>query len=163
MPDPPPLRIGIIGAGISTAELDERAWRVGALVAGAGAVLVCGGRGGVMAAASRGARESGGLVVGFLPGERPDDGNPWLTLPLATGLGEARNLLVVAASEALVVMGGNWGTVSEIAFAGKLGRPTIVLDPPSVGALGLPSADGAEDAVRWALERAGAGRVSSHD
>jgi hypothetical protein len=104
-----------------------RAERVGAAIAAAGAVLVCGGLGGVMEAASRGAARAGGVVVGVLPGADRADANRWVTIPIVTGMGEARNVLVVRSSEAVIAIGGMYGTLSEIALALKLGRPVIGL------------------------------------
>lgn len=153
-----PLRIGVIGAGAATPELVELARAVGREVASAGAVLVCGGLGGVMEGAARGASEAGGLAVGLLPGEEAGQGSRWLSLPLATGLGEARNVLVVRVSEALVAVGGAWGTLSEMAVAGKLDRPVVVLRPPKAGALGFHTEQDPAEAARWALERARSGR-----
>jgi hypothetical protein len=158
LPADAPLRIGVIGAGDAAPALEALAERVGEAVARAGAVLVSGGRGGVMAAACRGARRVSGITVGLLPGEDAREGNPWLVLPLPTGLGEARNVLVVRASEALVAIGGAWGTLSEIALAGALGRPLIVLAPPAAGDLGLPTESDPEVAVRRALGLARARR-----
>lgn len=150
----PPLRIGVIGAGAADPELEARAEVVGRRIARAGAVLVNGGGGGVMAASARGAAAEGGLTVGLLQGDEPDAGNPWLTLPLATGMGQGRNLLVVRAAEALVVVGGAWGTLSEIALARKVRRPVVVLDPPHAGSLGLPICSDPAEAVTEALRRA---------
>src|SRR5262249_60920724 len=96
-------------------------------IARAGAVLVCGGRGGVMAAAARGAAEERGLVVGVLPGYRHREGNPYLSVVLPTGLGHARNALVAAAGDALIALPGEHGTLSEVALARVLGRPVVVL------------------------------------
>lgn len=158
----PPLRIGVVGAGVADADLEALAERVGRAVAEAGAVLVCGGRTGVMEAASRGAHRAGGLVIGLLPGDDADEGNPWVTLPLATGMGHGRNLLVVRASEALVAVGGAWGTTSEIALAGVLGRPLVMVRAPAAGPLGFPLVDDPERAVADALEQARARRGFPH-
>jgi competence protein ComEA len=103
----------------------EAAEIAGAEVAAAGAVLVCGGLGGVMEAACRGARSRNGLTVGLLPGEDRADANGWVSLAIPTGLGEGRNLLVARAADAVVAVGGGWGTLSEIAFACKIGRPVF--------------------------------------
>jgi uncharacterized protein (TIGR00725 family) len=120
-------QISVIGG----AEGDEAALRdaeqVGQGLAGAGAVLVCGGRGGVMEAASRGAAEAGGTVLGILPTTDSADANPYVTHVIATGIGHARNLAVVASGDAVIAIGGEWGTLSEIAFARRLERPVIAL------------------------------------
>ena len=108
-------------------------WRdaeaVGRGIAEAGAVLVCGGRSGVMEAASRGAREAGGEVIGILPSLSPGDANEYVSHPVATGVGHARNLAVVASGDAVIAIGGEWGTLSEIALARRLERPVIGLRP----------------------------------
>jgi len=117
--------IGVVGAGDADAAQEGRAHAVGRELAAAGAVVVCGGLGGVMAAACRGARESGGLTVGLLPGSDRSAGNAWLTVAVPTGMGELRNGLVVRASDGLVAVGGGFGTLSEIALALKLGRPVV--------------------------------------
>lgn len=156
-----PHRIAVIGGGSASAEERETARRVGVTLAEAGAVLVCGGLGGVMEAAAEGARSAGGLTVGILPGEHPDTANPAITLPLATGLGEARNALVVRTAEAVVAVGGEWGTLSEIALARTMGRDVVMLGRPPAEGLGLPRAESAEEAVRWALARAEEGRNRS--
>jgi uncharacterized protein (TIGR00725 family) len=98
---------------------------VGRGLAEAGAILVCGGLGGVMEAACRGAAEAGGLTVGILPGEDRAAANPWVRVAVATGMGELRNGLVVRAADALVAVGGSWGTLSEIALAVRTGRPVV--------------------------------------
>jgi uncharacterized protein (TIGR00725 family) len=142
--------IGVIGAGggerspVSSRDL-ELARAVGAGLARAHATLVCGGLGGVMEAACMGAREAGGLTVGILSGEDRAAANPYVAVALATGLGELRNGLVVRASDALIAIGGGWGTLSEIAFAMRTGRPVVA----------LASWEDALEA-RWAVGRSGA-------
>jgi uncharacterized protein (TIGR00725 family) len=114
-----------------SAEVLADAEEVGAELARSGAFLVCGGLGGVMEAASRGAAEHGGQTIGLLPGRHRADGNSYLSVTLPTGLGELRNALVVAVSDAVIAVGGSWGTLSEIALAMRTGKPTVVLGPPS--------------------------------
>jgi len=97
-------------------------------VAEAGAVVVTGGRGGVMEAASKGARQAGGTTLGILPDADRSQANPWLTVAVPTGMGEARNALVVRAADGVIAVGGEWGTLSEIAFAGKTGKPVVALE-----------------------------------
>ena len=125
---PPPRAVDRGGraraARVGRAEL-ALAEEVGAAVAEAGAGLVCGGLGGVMEAACRGARSRGGLTVGLLPGIDRDAANGWVVVALPTGLGEARNALVVRAADAVVAVGGGWGTLSEIALALKAGVPVV--------------------------------------
>jgi uncharacterized protein (TIGR00725 family) len=156
--DPGPwLRISVVGAGEASAEELRWAEAVGRVLGRAGAVVVTGGLGGVMEAASRGCVEEGGLTVGLLPGNDPRAANPWIRLPLATGMGEARNALVVRAGEAVVAVGGGWGTLSEVALARKMGREVALLgDLP--GELSLPRMKSPEAAATWALRHARAGR-----
>ena len=146
-------RIGVIGSSNARGATLELAADVGARIAEAGAALVCGGLGGVMEAAARGARERGGLTVGILPGDRASDANPHIELPIATGLGEARNVLVVRSSQAVIAIAGGWGTLSEAAFCLKLDVPLILLES-ELPDLSLPRARTAKEAVTWALDEA---------
>ena len=118
-------RVAIIGGGTCSEAEAAIAEEVGRLIARAGAVLLTGGRGGVMEAASRGAAQAGGLVVGILPGEDAHRANAWVTLPIVTGLGEARNTVLIRTAQAVIAVGGEFGTLSEIAFALKFGRPVV--------------------------------------
>ena len=122
-----PIHITVIGAGAAEAAALEVARQVGAEIAGAGAVLVCGGLGGVMEAACRGAREARGRTVGILPGSDPAAANPWAEVVVPTGIGHARNVLVVQSGEAVVALPGSHGTRSELALALKIGRPVVGL------------------------------------
>lgn len=116
--------VAVVGPGEgATAEQCALAEEAGAAVAEAGAVLVCGGLGGVMEAACRGARSKLGTTVGLLPGDDRDAANGWVQLAIPTGMGEMRNALVVRAADALVAVGGSWGTLSEIALAKQAGKP----------------------------------------
>jgi uncharacterized protein (TIGR00725 family) len=124
---PPRAWIGVVGPGEADAPELELAEEVGAAVADAGAGLVCGGLGGVMEAACRGARSRGGLTLGLLPGLDREAANGWVIVAVPTGLGEARNALVVRAADAVVAIGGGWGTLSEIALALKTGVPVVGL------------------------------------
>ena len=119
--------VGVIGAGECDAQIAALAEDVGARLARQGLVVLTGGRGGVMAAASRGARQAGGLTVGILPGQTHEGINPDVEIPILTGLGEARNAVVACASEALVAIAGEYGTLSEMALALKMGRSVIGL------------------------------------
>jgi uncharacterized protein (TIGR00725 family) len=125
MPRPVPY-VAVVGPGrdVDVAEL-AAAEEAGAAIADAGATLVCGGLGGVMEAACRGARSRGGLTVGLLPGTDREDANGWVVLALPTGLGEGRNALIVRAADAVVAIGGGWGTLSEIALALRAGVPVL--------------------------------------
>jgi uncharacterized protein (TIGR00725 family) len=153
--------VAVVGAAEPDPGLAEQAYRVGALVARAGAVVVTGGLGGVMEAASRGAAEAGGLAVGLLPGGDRRAANPWVGLALPTGLGEARNVLVVRAADAVVAVGGGYGTLSEVALALKLGRPVVglgtwgLLRPDGQPDPGVVPASDPESAVGAALALAG--------
>ncbi len=155
---PPPYRIGVIGSGDAAGEAVEVARRVGRAVARAEAVLVCGGLGGIMAGAAEGAAAEGGLVVGFLPGEDEQVAAPGVTVPVATGLGEARNVLVVRASEAVVAIAGGWGTLSEAAFCLKLGVPLVGVRPCLPEELPIERVEEPAAAVARALELAQARR-----
>ena len=151
-----PPQISVIGSAAAEDEILAHAEGVGRGIAGAGAVLVCGGGGGVMEAASRGASEAGGVVIGILPDSSPADGNRHLTHAIATGIGHARNLAVVASGDAVIAIGGEWGTLSEIALARRLERPVIGLDTWTLRHragtdLGIAEASSAEDAVNAAL------------
>jgi uncharacterized protein (TIGR00725 family) len=119
--------IAVVGAGDATDAESAAAEEVGRGLASAGAVVVCGGLDGVMAAACRGAKAAGGTTVGLLPGRDRGAANAWVDVAIPTGLGEARNALVVRAADALVAVGGEYGTLSEIALALKAGKPVIGL------------------------------------
>lgn len=154
MPADVPIRVAVIGGARCSANEAAAAEAVGRAVAAAGAVLVCGGLGGVMEAAARGAAQAGGLTVGILPGTDAGSANPWIRVPLPTGMGEGRNILVVRAADAVVAVGGEWGTLSEIALARKIGVPVIALGEPPVPGLNVERAASAEEAVIRALEQA---------
>lgn len=119
------LHIAVVGPGKPSAGEYEIAQEVGLALAEQGAVVVCGGLGGVMEAACRGAKSAGGATVGILPGTREEDANEWVDLPLPTGLGEARNAIIVRVAAGVVAVGGGYGTLSEIAFALRAGKPVV--------------------------------------
>jgi uncharacterized protein (TIGR00725 family) len=119
--------VAVVGPGEASPEELSRAEEVGAGLASIGAVVVTGGLGGVMEAASRGARSRRGRTLGILPGDDRDAANGWVEIAVATGLGELRNGLVVRAADVVVAIGGGHGTLSEVGFALKLGRPVIGL------------------------------------
>ena len=130
--------------------------RVGRTLAARGAVVVCGGRGGVMEAACRGAKEGGGTTLGILPGLDRADANPYVDVAVPTGLGEARNALVVRAADALIAVGGEWGTLSEIALAKRAGKRVVGLGTWELSRAGRPvdgivAASDPEEAVELAL------------
>jgi uncharacterized protein (TIGR00725 family) len=131
--------IAVIGGSCCSAEETKLAETVGGLLAEQGAIVICGGLSGVMEAVCRGAKAKGGVTVGILPGESPDMANPWVDIPIATGVGYARNMAVVKSAQAVIALGGNYGTLSEIAFALKTGIPVIGLNTWAL------SRDGKED------------------
>jgi uncharacterized protein (TIGR00725 family) len=149
----------VVVCGSGQATTQEVAWaeEVGRLVADAGAVLVCGGLGGVMDAAARGCEAGGGLSIGILPGEHRDPASPHLTVSIPTGLGEARNALVVRAADAVIAVGGEFGTLSEIALALKAGTPVVGLHTWELAKAGslvhaIIETETPQEAVRAALE-----------
>jgi uncharacterized protein (TIGR00725 family) len=141
------IQVAVIGSG---AEHEERAERVGRLLAERGATVVCGGRDEVMAAAARGAKSAGGTTIGILPGETRADANEWIDHVVVTGIGHGRNLAVVASADAVIAVGGRWGTLAEIGFAGVLGRRVVILEP-GWQIEGIPRASTPEEAVAVAL------------
>jgi uncharacterized protein (TIGR00725 family) len=144
------IRIAVIGGSRPGRQAVDNACEVGRLIARAGAVVVCGGLGGVMEAASRGAREEGGFVVGILPGGSPAEANPWVDLPVATGLGYTRNALVVMNADAVIAVDGEYGTLSEIAYGKIHGKKVVGLGTWDVK--GVDIAATPEEAVRMALD-----------
>jgi uncharacterized protein (TIGR00725 family) len=133
--------------------LRELAFAVGREIAARGATLVCGGRGGVMEAAAHGARSASGHTIGILPGYDRHAANPHIEFPIATGIGEARNVIVVASGDAVIALPGESGTLSEIGHALKLGRPVVALRAwPHIP--GLTPAEDPAAAVKLALELA---------
>ena len=152
--------ISVIGAGQASEDEAAAAEEIGRLLAEAGALLICGGLGGVMDAAARGCRAAGGTSVGILPGDDRADGSPHLTVRIATGLGEARNAIVARAADAVIAVGGEFGTLSEIALALKMGKPVVGLGTWTLDLEGLPGdplqrAVDPPEAVAKALEAAG--------
>ena len=147
--------VAVVGGSDCTPQEAEWAGAVGRLIAERGAVLVCGGLGGVMAAAARGAKEAGGLTVGILPGADPADANASIDVALPTGMGEMRNALIVRAAQAVIAIGGGWGTLSEIALARRTNTPVVGLHDAFTSAVEIHREVRPEDAVRWALEQAG--------
>ena len=148
------VQIAVIGSGVET---ESRAEEVGRLLAERGATVVTGGRNEVMAAAARGAKAAGGTTIGILPGETQAGANEWIDHVVVTGVGHARNLAVVASGDAVIAVGGAWGTLSEIALARVLGRPVVVLEPGwAVEGEGVERVSSPEEAVELALRLAGA-------
>jgi uncharacterized protein (TIGR00725 family) len=141
------VQVSVIGSG---AEHEARAEEVGRLLAERGCTVVCGGLGEVMAAAARGAKEAGGTTIGILPGSDRRDANDWIDHVVATGLGHARNALVAASGDAVIAVGGSYGTLTEIGFAKVLGRPVVVLEP-GLDVAGVLRAATPAEAVELAL------------
>jgi uncharacterized protein (TIGR00725 family) len=144
--------VAVIGASRATDEDLRDAEVVGALLARAGAIVVCGGRGGVMAAAAKGAAEAGGTVIGMLPGEGRGDANEWVTVAIPTGMGELRNGLIVRAAEAMIAIGGAYGTLSEIALGLSANLKVYGLHTWEID--GIVAVDSPEQAVEGALAAA---------
>lgn len=145
----PKTMIAVVGAGEAGAALSKTAEEVGRLIAKRGALLVCGGLYGVMEAAARGAKAEGGITVGILPRLDKADANPYIDVPIATGFGEGRNVLIVRSADALIAIGGEYGTLSEIAFALKTGKPVIGIGTWDIK--GIIKAGSPEDAVNKAF------------
>jgi len=143
-------RIGVIGAGLCDDRIYELAYTVGQMVADRGAILYCGGLGGVMEASAKGACSKGGLTVGIIPGVKASEANDYIKIPIVTGMGHARNVILVRSCEALIAISGSHGTLSEIALALKMWQPVIGLhtwkDIPEVHYV-----DTAKDAVAKAF------------
>jgi uncharacterized protein (TIGR00725 family) len=143
------IHVAVVGSGEAEKRHAAAAEEVGRLIAEGGALLVCGGLGGVMEAACRGARAAGGTTVGLLPGVDRSEANRHVAVAVPTGLGEARNALVVRAADAVIAIGGGYGTLSEIALALRAGKPVIGLDTWEIE--GVAPADGPEAAVAAVL------------
>jgi len=120
-----PVTIAVCGAGVADSEISGRAEAVGRAIARRQARLMCGGLGGVMAAACRGAKSEAGLTIGILPGRRVEEANEWVDVPIATGLAEGRNLLIIYNADGVIALPGESGTLSEIALALKTGTPVV--------------------------------------
>lgn len=165
MPNGKKTIIGVIGSAKPTKELDALAEQVGRLLAQRNATIICGGLTGVMEASCRGAKKAGGLTIGILPGTSADDANPYIDITVPTGIGEARNLIIIRSCHALIAIGGSYGTLSEIAFALKLGIPVVglktwELNKISKEPINIIPAKNAQDAVERTLEHGVAGDSS---
>jgi uncharacterized protein (TIGR00725 family) len=148
--------IAVVGPSAATPAEHQLGEEVGRLIAEAGAVLVCGGLGGLMEAAASGCARAGGRSVGILPGNTREEANPYLTVAVATGMGEARNAIVVRSADAVIAVAGEFGTLSEIALALKMGKPVVGLGTWELAKGGRPveaivRASTPEDAVSTAL------------
>lgn len=145
--------VAVCGTGVSDPDTDAIAQEVGRLLAEAGAILVCGGLDGVMAAACKGADSAGGLSVGLLPGTSRSEANEFLDIALPTCMGEMRNALIVRCVDAVIAVGGGWGTLSEIALARKTGVPVFGIGTWDLGDYpgGIEEVEDARAAVKAAL------------
>ncbi len=146
------MQIGVIGAGSCSEEIARKAEEVGRAIARRGAILICGGMGGVMEAAARGAREEGGITVGILPGDDPESGNRHLAVRVATGFGHGRNVLIPRSCHGVIAVAGGYGTLSEIALTLKMGVPLVGVetwDPDG----SFPVVSGGEEAVDLLFRR----------
>ena len=150
--------VAVAGPSDADAACLAAAEETGSLLAEAGAIVVCGGLGGVMEAACRGAAAAGGLTIGLLPGVDRADANPFVAVALTTGLGEMRNALLVRCADAVIGIGGSAGTLSEIALARRTGVPVVWMLGWEIATLGVETAATAAAAVEWALEACGARR-----
>lgn len=148
------IMLAVVGAGACDDATAALAARVGREVARHGCSLVTGGRGGVMEAASRGAAEGGGLVIGILPGTSTAEANPHVQVPVVTGLGEARNVIIARTAHGVIAVGGEYGTLSEIAFALKFNKPVASLGSWEIDP-SIMRASSPEEAVEWVLARLG--------
>ncbi|MDD5037886.1 MAG: TIGR00725 family protein [Dehalococcoidales bacterium] len=152
--------IAVIGGSEASPEEIKMAEEIGRELARQGVILVCGGLGGIMEAACRGASAGGGLTIGILPGDSPQTANPYVQVPIVTGMGYARNITVVKSAQAVIAIGGSYGTLSEIAHARQSGIPVIGLNTWSMSKNGqtdnsIITAPNAGEAVKIALTLAG--------
>jgi uncharacterized protein (TIGR00725 family) len=143
--------IGVIGSSLASGKHYDDAVEVGRIAAGRGAMVLTGGLGGVMEAACKGAKQAGGQTIGILPGFDTKDANHYIDIPIVTGLNHARNIVVVRTSDVLIAVAGEYGTLSEIAFALKLRKPIVSLGSWDVGE-GIKKADSPAEAVEIALD-----------
>jgi len=137
--------IAVIGARSADRSLLKIAEDVGKFIAGRNAILICGGLGGVMEAAAKGARSEGGTAVGILPQDHKSDANTYIDIPVATGFGEGRNVIIVRTADAIIAVGGEYGTLSEIALGLRMGKPVIGIETWDIK--GIIKAENAEAAV----------------
>ena len=141
--------IGVIGAGDCNDDVAAKAEAVGREIAKRGGVLICGGLGGVMEAAAKGAASQGGLTIGILPTSHKKNANPYIDIAICTGMGQARNAIIALTSDVLIAVGGEYGTLSEIALGLKAGKPVISLGGWNIK--GMLIANNAEEAVKMAF------------
>ena len=142
--------IGVIGGSTADSSTLRIAEEAGRLIAKNGAILVCGGLGGVMEAAARGAKSEQGLTIGILPQTHKEDANPSIDIPILTGFGEGRNVIIARTADVLIAIAGEYGTLSEIAFGLRMGKPVIGIGTWDIK--GVITTETAEEAVRKAYE-----------
>ncbi len=150
------MYIGVIGGQFCSDEEERIAYEVGSLLARRGAVLICGGLGGVMEASCKGAKEAGGTTIGILPGPFRGDANPFVDHAIATDMGQARNAVIVRTADAVIAVGGEYGTLSEIAMALKMGKKVVAISSWEISRHGIRDekiirAESAEEAVNAVL------------
>ena len=145
--------IAVVGAGKCSKKLRDRAAEVGKYVAENGGVIVCGGLGGIMEGAARGAKEAGGATIGILPTENKDDANEYIDYVIPSGFGEARNMLVIRTADVVVAFPGKFGTLSEMAFAMQAKKPVISVNAWKLGE-DIKQVESAEQAAKLAMELA---------
>ncbi|MEO0231222.1 MAG: TIGR00725 family protein [candidate division WOR-3 bacterium] len=143
--------IGVIGGSVCSKEIYDIAYEVGKNIAKSGNILICGGLSGVMEAACRGAYEAGGLTIGILPGESKEESNKWVKIPIVTGMGMARNIIIVKSSDGVIAIDGEYGTLMELAICGKINKPLIKIKVPFKIDIGI-EADDPESAVELLLK-----------
>jgi uncharacterized protein (TIGR00725 family) len=144
--------IGVIGGRESSPQVYKLAYQVGQEIAKSGSLLICGGKGGVMEASCKGAKENGGTTIGILPGDDVEEANPYIQIPIASGIGIARNVIIVKTAQAIIAINGRHGTLSEIAFARQLKKPVCSLEP-WLDVPGVVVVKNAQEAVEFALTR----------
>ena len=142
--------IAVIGGRKADRKLKKEAEDIGRLIALNNGVLLCGGLHGIMEAAARGAKKAGGLTVGILPQEHKNDANPYIDIPIATGLGIGRNVIIARTADALIAVGGEYGTLSEMAFGLQMKKPVVGISTWDIK--GIVPAENAEDAVAKVFE-----------
>ncbi|WP_094228234.1 TIGR00725 family protein [Methanolobus psychrotolerans] len=145
------IQIGVIGAGSCDANLRETAEEVGAEIALKGALLICGGLGGVMEASAAGAKRKGGTTIGILPGDSRKSANAYIDIAIVTEMGHARNVIIARSADALIAVGGEYGTLSEIAHSLKMGKTVVTIDS-KWEIEGTIKAKDPADAVRIAID-----------
>ncbi len=144
------IQVGVIGSSRCDQRLYEMAMRVGELLAERGCVVVNGGLGGVMEASAKGAKMKGGLTVGILPGDSKDEANPYIDIKIVTNMGHARNVIIAHTCDALIAIGGEYGTISEMSIALKIGKKVVAIEPLVV-LPGVKVVDTPEEAVEEVL------------